>query len=178
MINAPGTTNSNPAASPPLTPCIRQPIHVASCWASGPGNKWQKFKAWRYCSSSIHLRSSTNSRCISAICPAGPPKLRQPIRVKTRTSSENSGTGNCDAIITPRLKHPENRTKRQHLGEAPDREVALPRWKAVTPDSFFDASPKDTVYLAKMARQPKSYGRCPDAASRLGPQLEILSSGK
>ena len=25
----------------------RQPIHVASCCASGPGRRWQKLSAWR-----------------------------------------------------------------------------------------------------------------------------------
>lgn len=54
MTSAPGITNSRPAASPPRRPCSFQPIQIASCCASGPGSRWQKLRAWRYCSSLVH----------------------------------------------------------------------------------------------------------------------------
>src|SRR5258706_2695426 len=72
-------------------PWNSQPTYVASCWASGPGSRVQNLRAWRNCSSSIHFRSSTSVRCIRAICPAGPPKLRNPIFVQTRVASPNDG---------------------------------------------------------------------------------------
>jgi hypothetical protein len=81
------------------------------------GKRWQKFKAWRYCSSLIQPRSSTSSRCISAICPAGPPKLRQPMRADTRTSSAKSGWEEEVVIYVPITFRPHNAgRRRQHLG--------------------------------------------------------------
>src|SRR5438067_12324043 len=38
----------------------------------------QKLSAWRKRCSSIHFFSSTITRCMIAICPAGPPKLMKP----------------------------------------------------------------------------------------------------
>ena len=61
-----------------------QPIQVASCMASGPGSSMQNDKAARYSGSVTHLRSSTNSRCIRAICAAGPPNDKRPMRRKAR----------------------------------------------------------------------------------------------
>src|SRR5450755_4729574 len=39
----------------------------------------------------IQRRTSTSSRCMSAICPAGPPKLSQPIRAQTRVAFAKDG---------------------------------------------------------------------------------------
>ena len=47
----------------------------------------QKFNACRKRASSTHFLSSTTTRCINAICPAGPPKLMQPIFSQTRKAS-------------------------------------------------------------------------------------------
>src|SRR5689334_15312780 len=50
-------------------------------------------RAARKRGSSTQRRSSTISRCISAICPAGPPKDRQPMRAKTAVTSRSVGPG-------------------------------------------------------------------------------------
>src|SRR5262245_41436828 len=47
----------------------------------------QKLRAWRNRFSPIHFRSSTRMRCITAICAAGPPKLRSATRVHTQKAS-------------------------------------------------------------------------------------------
>ena len=47
----------------------------------------QKLSACRKRCSSTHFFSSTSMRCMSAICPAGPPKPRQPIFSQTRNAS-------------------------------------------------------------------------------------------
>ena len=49
----------------------------------------QKLRAERYSFSVSQSRSSTISRCISAIWPAGPPKERSPIRAQTFRASAN-----------------------------------------------------------------------------------------
>src|SRR5947209_2581749 len=51
----------------------------------------QKFSACRKRGSSIHFFSSTSMRCIMAICPAGPPKLMQPILHHSQKASPNVG---------------------------------------------------------------------------------------
>ena len=56
--------------------------------------------------SSIHFLSSTRIRCIIAICPAGPPKLVNPILVQldktagTFTYERRAGTGLTYRILT------------------------------------------------------------------------------
>src|SRR5581483_8499281 len=51
----------------------------------------EKFSACRKRASSIHFFSSTRTRCIIAICPAGPPKLTQPILSHVRKASPKFG---------------------------------------------------------------------------------------
>src|SRR6185369_1066804 len=51
----------------------------------------QKLSACRKRGSSIHFFSSTSMRCIMAICPAGPPKLMQPILSQSQKASPNVG---------------------------------------------------------------------------------------
>src|SRR5918997_5661846 len=87
----PGSTNSAPATTPPFTPCSSQPRYVASCCASGPGSRVQKLSACRKRASETQRRSSTTSRCSSAIWPAGPPKESRPIFSQTRTASAKEG---------------------------------------------------------------------------------------
>src|SRR5688572_8005994 len=48
----------------------------------------QKFSACRNRPSDIQRFSSTRMRCITAICPAGPPKLSSATRAQTRAASE------------------------------------------------------------------------------------------
>src|SRR5215831_11391469 len=60
---------------------------MASCWASGPGSSMQKFSACRNRRSPIQRFSSTRMRCITAICPAGPPKLSAATRAQTRKAA-------------------------------------------------------------------------------------------
>ena len=50
-----------------------------------------KFSACRKRGSSIHFFSSTSTRCIIAICPAGPPNDRQPILNQTLKASLKVG---------------------------------------------------------------------------------------
>src|SRR5258708_18407964 len=92
MTSAPGSTNRIPAARPPRTPCRSQPIYVASFCASGPGSSTQKLSACRKRLSSIHFFSSTTTRCMIAICPAGPPKLMKPSFSQKRNASEKGIT--------------------------------------------------------------------------------------
>src|SRR5881394_2687320 len=94
MTSAPGSTKSTPAARPPRMPCRSQPIYVASFCASGPGKSTQKLSACRKRLSSSHFFSSTTTRCMIAICPAGPPKLMKPSFSQKRSASANE---------TPRL---------------------------------------------------------------------------
>jgi hypothetical protein len=47
----------------------------------------QKLRAWRKRASPIHFFSSTRIRCITAIWPAGPPKLSKAIRAQVRVAS-------------------------------------------------------------------------------------------
>src|SRR4051812_28837385 len=51
----------------------------------------QKLSAWRKRLSSIHFFSSTTTRCMIAICPAGPPKLMKPSFSQKRRASANCG---------------------------------------------------------------------------------------
>jgi hypothetical protein len=46
----------------------------------------QKFSAFKNCLSSSQRFFSTNSRCISEICTAGPPKDNSPILAKVKMS--------------------------------------------------------------------------------------------
>src|SRR4051794_36903515 len=57
----------------------------------------QKFSACRKRGSSIHFFSSTSMRCIMAICPAGPPKLMQPILNQSRNASPKLGEAEMPA---------------------------------------------------------------------------------
>jgi hypothetical protein len=41
------------------------------------------------------------TRCISAICPAGPPKLSQPIRAHTRIGLANEGRAGVSTTTAP-----------------------------------------------------------------------------
>src|SRR4029079_9284163 len=59
----------------------------------------QKFSACRKRGSSIHFFSSTRTRCISAICPAGPPNDRQPILNQTLNASLKFGPSGADAAL-------------------------------------------------------------------------------
>src|SRR5512145_1614049 len=51
----------------------------------------QKLRAERKRGSSIQPFSSTSTRCMRAICPAGPPKLSTPILAHTRSDSPKEG---------------------------------------------------------------------------------------
>src|SRR5262249_39368262 len=68
--------------------------------ASGPGSSMQKLSACRKRGSSIHFFSSIMTRCIIAICPAGPPKLMQPIFSQTRKNSPKLGRSVVDDLET------------------------------------------------------------------------------
>src|SRR5260370_21634293 len=50
----------------------------------------QKESAWRKRSCEIHFFLSTRSRCIIAICPAGPPKLMKPRRTQYASASRKA----------------------------------------------------------------------------------------
>src|SRR6185295_19338935 len=74
----------------------------------------QKLSACRKRGSSIQRFSSTSMRCIIAICPAGPPKLMQPIFSQTRNASPKLGEASalasivsvCTVIASRRLRGP------------------------------------------------------------------------
>src|SRR5204862_6796545 len=51
----------------------------------------QKLSACRKRLSSIHFFSSTTTRCMIAICPAGPPKLMKPSLSQKRNASAKLG---------------------------------------------------------------------------------------
>src|SRR5512141_2593514 len=53
----------------------------------------QKFNAWRKWSSAIHFFFSTNSWCMMAICPVGPPKLMNPSFSQNLKASRKEGWG-------------------------------------------------------------------------------------
>src|SRR5918998_762497 len=82
-------TKKEPATIPPNVPCSLQPMYVATCWASGPGRSMQKLSVRRYCCSETQRLFSTNSRCMIAIWPAGPPKLMNPSLTQNRNASPN-----------------------------------------------------------------------------------------
>ena len=52
----------------------------------------QKLRARRNCSSGIQRLRSTISRCMMAICPAGPPKLMNPSFTQKRRASRKLTT--------------------------------------------------------------------------------------
>src|SRR3954453_8470583 len=63
----------------------------------------QKFSACRNRGSSIHFFSSTITRCIMAIWPAGPPKLTQPILSQSQKNSANDGRrATCCSVVMSR----------------------------------------------------------------------------
>src|SRR3546814_20921885 len=64
----------------------------------------QKFSACRNCGSLIHFFSSTSTRCIMAIWPAGPPKLSRPIFAQTRKASLKPGRDG--GVVSVMLVHP------------------------------------------------------------------------
>src|SRR3982751_972674 len=97
MTSAPGRTKRVPAASPPRVPCRSHPTYVASLVASGPGRSTEKLSACRKRLSSIHFFSSTSTRCMIAICPAGPPKLMKPSFSQKASAAENAIGG--DALL-------------------------------------------------------------------------------
>src|ERR687889_1175373 len=74
---------------PPSVPCNLHPIYVATCCASGPGSSMQKFNVRRYCPSETQCFLSTNSLCMIAIWPAGPPKLINPSLTQNQKASQN-----------------------------------------------------------------------------------------
>src|SRR5918992_65072 len=82
-------TKKEPAMIPPNVPCSLQPMYVATCWASGPGRSMQKLSVRRYCCSETQRLFSTSSRCMIAICPAGPPKLMNPSFTQNQNASQN-----------------------------------------------------------------------------------------
>src|SRR5438067_4477017 len=100
IIRAPGSTNRIPAASPPRVPCSSHPIYVASFVASGPGSSTEKLSACRKRLSSIHFFSSTSTRCMIAICPAGPPKLMKPSFSQKASAARNAIGGGASLFIT------------------------------------------------------------------------------
>src|SRR6187401_1938694 len=59
----------------------------------------QKFSACRKRASSTHFFSSTSVRCMSAICPAGPPKLMQPILSHKRKASPKLGRAPVTIVV-------------------------------------------------------------------------------
>src|SRR6185437_9682174 len=59
----------------------------------------QKFNACRKRASSTHFFSSTRVRCMSAICPAGPPKLMQPILSHRRKASLKLGRASVAIVV-------------------------------------------------------------------------------
>ncbi|EKD59750.1 MAG: hypothetical protein ACD_54C01161G0001 [uncultured bacterium] len=89
-------------------PCVRQPNQVANCIASGPGSSMQNDSAERYSFSLTHCFSSTNSRCIRAICAAGPPNDRMPMRAKVRVRSESEA-----CVMTTSYANPERQCQRK-----------------------------------------------------------------
>src|SRR4029077_11034631 len=64
---------------------------MASCCASGPGSNMQKFSACRNLALSIQRFFSTNSACIIAIWPLGPPNEMNPSFNQNRNASPNDG---------------------------------------------------------------------------------------
>ncbi len=57
----------------------------------GPGQQHAERQGAQEFLSVSHLRSSTSSRCISAICAAGPPNDSNPMRRNTRVRSDSEG---------------------------------------------------------------------------------------
>ena len=65
------------------------------------GRTMQKLSACKKRFSAIQRFSSTSSRCISAICPAGPPKLMQPSRNQYRNASPRVGARGVPLVGVP-----------------------------------------------------------------------------
>src|SRR3712207_5132839 len=107
-----GITKNEPATMPPKVPCNLQPMYVATCWASGPGSSMQKFSVLRYCPSETHRFSSTSSRCMIAIWPAGPPKFMNPSFTQNQKASQNP-----TALVCPSRseEHTSELQSRQYL---------------------------------------------------------------
>src|SRR5207245_5033860 len=78
---------------------------MAISFASGPGRSMEKFRARRKSGSGTQRRWSTSSRCMIAICPAGPPKLMKPSFSQNRNASAKltpdtpSGVGGVDSCV-------------------------------------------------------------------------------
>src|SRR5256884_6129867 len=68
---------------------------MASWIASGPGRSMQKFSACKKRAWLIQRRRSTNSVCMIAICPVGPPKEMKPSFSQNRNASANEGNAVC-----------------------------------------------------------------------------------
>src|SRR5215208_6295196 len=64
-------------------------MYVATCCASGPGSSIQKFSVRKNCPSETQCFVSTNSLCMIAIWPAGPPKLINPSLTQNQKASRN-----------------------------------------------------------------------------------------
>src|SRR6185312_7343147 len=66
----------------------------------------EKLSACMKRASSIHFFSSTRMRCIMAICPAGPPKLMQPIFSQTPKASPKLGLARACTSMSRHLGRP------------------------------------------------------------------------
>src|SRR5919199_4421992 len=75
---------------------------MASSVASGPGKSIEKFSARRNSGSGTQRFSSTSSRCMIAIWPAGPPKLMKPSFTQKRKAlaNETGAVGGGAAVAT------------------------------------------------------------------------------
>src|SRR5258705_7166146 len=60
---------------------------MANSVASGPGRSMEKLRARKKSGSGTQRFWSTSSRCMIAICPAGPPKLMKPSFSQKRKAS-------------------------------------------------------------------------------------------
>src|SRR4029079_17204169 len=86
---------------------------MASCCASGPGSSMQKLRAWRKRCSLPQRFSSTRMRCITAICPAGPPNDSAATRAHTRRAAEKgaatAGSARGTEALVERLEQRQPR---------------------------------------------------------------------
>jgi len=62
----------------------------------------QKSSAFEKSASAIHRRRSTSSRCMIAICPAGPPNPMHPSFNQNLTASRKEGLASSGMGTTPR----------------------------------------------------------------------------
>src|SRR5215213_9293871 len=88
---------------PPSVPCSLHPMYVATCCASGPGSSMQKFNVRRYCPSETQCFLSTNSLCMIAIWPAGPPKLINPSLTQNQKASQNLTSFSSAPYLSPQI---------------------------------------------------------------------------